>query len=60
MQVASSAGADVQAAMDSKLQKTANDVSVGVAKKAMDAEKDKGDQLVDMIKKAGSSIDVTA
>lgn len=60
MQVASSSGIDVQGAMDSKLQKTAGDVSVGVAKKAMDVEKDNGDQLVDMIKKVGSSFDVTA
>jgi hypothetical protein len=60
MQVASSTGGDVQAAMDSKLQKAAGDVSVGVAKKAMDAEKDNGKQIVDMIKKAGSSFDVTA
>jgi hypothetical protein len=60
MDVSSSTGVDVQSVMDSKLQQAAGNVSVGVAKKAMAAEKDKGAQVVDMIKKAGSSINVTA
>jgi hypothetical protein len=60
MDVSSSTGVDVQSVMDSKLQQAAGNVSVGVAKKAMTAEKDKGSQVVDMIKKAGASIDITA
>lgn len=60
MEVTSGSGVDVQSVMGGKLQQAAGDVSVGVAKKAMDVEKDKGDQVVDMIKKAGASIDVTA
>jgi hypothetical protein len=60
MDVSSSTGVDVQSVMDGKLQQTAGNVSAGVAKKAMNAEKDQGNQVVDMIKKAGSSINVTA
>lgn len=60
MEVASSTGVDVQSLMSGKLQQAAGDVSVGVAKKAMDVEKENANQVVDMIKKAGSSIDVTA
>lgn len=60
MQVSQSGGSDISAIMNSKLQKTAGDVSTGVAKKAMDTEAIQAAQVVDMIKNAGASIDVTA
>ena len=60
MQVSQSAEGDIGAIMNSKLQKTAGDVSVAVAKKTMDMQKVQSAQVVDMIKKAGGSIDVTA
>jgi hypothetical protein len=60
MEVASGSGADVQSVMGNKLAQTAGNVSLGVAKKAMTVEKFQGSQIVDMIKKAGSTFDVTA
>lgn len=60
MQVSQSAESDIGAIMNSKLQKMAGDISVAVARKAMDTQKAQGSQVVDLIKKAGGSIDVTA
>lgn len=56
----SGAGQTSQAVSEALSDKKPSKIDVAVAKNALDTQKAEGEQLVDMIKKAGSVIDVTA
>jgi glucokinase len=50
----------VQQAENTGASQKPSDTETAVTKKALDHEKAQGNQVVDMIKKAGSSVNVTA